>query len=199
MYTTFRCILFGVLSIFLTAGGVEAQDEDGMGAILDWIHKLSGPQFIGFGLNAYHEFAGVPLREENPAHREPGIRLRLSTIYRTSIREAADVDPDNANITMLTIQPTVEFPITRIPLEFGVGVALNRFGGDADSFWHLSVPVLAQFRPRQASWRFVPRVGVAVHVFPGFSASDFAPLVVDVQRDAAEAVFELFVAVERHW
>ena len=191
-------LLFAVLAVFPTAGRVAAQ-EDGMGAILDWIHKLSGPPFIGFGLTGFHELRGVQLQGEDTTHREPGIRFRLTTVYRMSISETGEVMPETANITMLTIQPTVEFPITRLPLEFGVGVALNRFGGDADAFWHLSVPVLAQYRPRHASSRFVPRVGVAVHVFPGFSTSDFEPLVVDVQRGAAEAVLQFFVAIERRW
>lgn len=162
------------------ARGLPAQD---LGPILDWIHKLSGPPFVGAGLTG-----------SITVGQEPRFLLRLTGVYRTSVSESDAVDPDDANITMITLQPTVELPLETIPFDFGIGVALHRFGGDADGFWHYSVPVLVQWRPRNAS-RLIPRIGLALHVFPEFDATDFAPLTVDVSRDGAEAVLQSFVSL----
>jgi hypothetical protein len=181
-----------LVSIMLLAGvgRLSAQAEDdggGLGAILDWLHKLSGPRFVGAGVTGFFTVSDAT-----------GIRLRLDGVYRTSISEAGEVEPENANITMITVQPTVEFPIPNIPFDLGVGVGLHRFGGDVDGFWHYSIPILAQFRPRGGG-RVVPRIGVAVHVFPTFDATDFAPLIVDVSRENAEAVLQLFVGLDFHF
>lgn len=176
-------LLVGIM-VLARAEGLSAQDGGGLGAILDWIHKLSGPRFVGAGLTGFYTVPG-----------EAQVHLRLTGVYRTSISESGEVEPSDANITMITVQPTVEFPVQKIPLDFGVGVALHRFGGDADGFWHYSIPILAQFRPRGGG-RVIPRIGVAVHVFPKFDPADFAPLIVDVSRQDAEAVLQLFVGLD---
>lgn len=167
----------------VVVGGAERLPAQDLGAILDWLHKLSGPRFVGAGLTGSVAPAG-----------DSGIRLRLTGVYRTSISESGEVTPDDANITMLSLQPAVEFPVLGIPIDFGVGVALHRFGGDAEGFWHYSVPVYVQFRPRNTR-RVAPLLGVGVHVFPRFEPSDFAPLVVTVSRQDAEAVLHLFGGV----
>lgn len=161
----------------------QVEEEGGWGAFLDWLHKLSGPRFVGVGLTAYYQVPG-----------ETGIRLRLSGVYRTSVSESGEVTPDDANITMITVQPAVEFPVQKIPVDFGVGVALHRFAGDADGFWHYSVPVYAQFRPR-GDRRVTPVLGIGVHIFPEFDPADFAPLVVTVSRTDSEAVLQLFAGI----
>jgi hypothetical protein len=115
-------------------------------------------------------------------------------VYRTSISESGKVIPADANITMITVQPAVEFPVQKIPIDFGVGFALHRFGGDAAGFWHYSVPIYVQFRPRGAG-RVHPLLGVGVHIFPKFDATDFAPLAVTVNRVNAEPVLQLFAGL----
>jgi len=157
-----------------------AESESGLGAFLDWLNKLSGPRFVGAGVTAYYQFPG-----------DAEIRLRLTGVYRTSVSESGEVTPADANLTMITVQPAVEFPVQQIPLDFGVGLALHRFGGDAEGFWHYSVPIYAQFRPRHAR-RVTPILGIGVHLFPKFEQSDFAPLAVTVSRQDSEAVLQLF-------
>jgi hypothetical protein len=100
-----------------------------------------------------------------------------------------------ANITMITLQPTVEFPLQKIPIDVGIGLAFHHFDGDADGFWHYSIPIQAQFRPR-GNGKLVPRIGAALNVFPKFDDTDFAPLTVDVSRDHAEAVLQLFLGFD---
>jgi hypothetical protein len=160
-----------------------ADDDSGMGAFLEWLHKLSGPRFIGVGLSGYYAPSG-----------DSGIRLRLSGVYRTSVSESGEVTPADANITMITVQPAVEFPVQKIPIDFGVGFALHRFGGDAEGFWHYSVPIYAQFRPR-GDRHVTPVLGIGVHIFPKFDPADFAPLTVTVSRQDSEAVLQLFGGV----
>lgn len=179
-----------LVSIMLLAGvgWLSAQEEEdeggGLGAFLDWLHKLSGPRFVGAGVTGFYTVSNAT-----------GIRLRLDGVYRTSISEAGEVEPQDANITMITVQPTVEFPLRGIPFDVGVGIAFHRFGGDADGFWHYSVPILAQFRPRGGG-PVIPRIGIGVHIFPKFDPEDFAPLNVDVSREDAEAVLQLFLGLE---
>lgn len=174
--------------VFLAGAGrlaaqFEAQNGGGLGAFLDWLHKLSGPRFVGAGLSGFYTLPG-----------EAGIRLRLSGSYRTSIGESGEVTPEDANITMMSLQPAVEFPVQKIPIDFGLGVALHRFAGDADGFWHYSVPIYVQFRPRGAG-RVAPLLGIGVHVFPRFEPSDFAPLAVTVSRQDSEAVLQVFAGL----
>lgn len=167
------------LGLVCVTGKLSAQ----VGAILDWLHKLSGPGFVGLGLTGAYETKG-----------QAQIRLRLTGVFRTSVSESGEVTPPDANITMLTFQPAVEFPLQQIPFDFGVGIALHYFGGDADEFWHYSVPIYAQFRPRNQN-RVIPVVGLGIQVFPKFDATDFAPLTVNVSRDDAEAVLQLFMGI----
>jgi hypothetical protein len=154
-----------------------------VGAFLDWLHRLSGPRFVGAGVTAFKEISG-----------DSGIRLRVSGVYRTSVSESGEVTPSDANITMISLQPALEFAVQKLPIEFGVGLALHRFGGDAEGFWHYSVPVYVQFRPRGAA-RVQPVLGIGVHLFPKFEAQDFAPLAVTVSRQDSEAVLQLFGGV----
>jgi hypothetical protein len=178
-----RLIRSIVLVGLMVVGGTERLRAQDLGAILDWLHKLSGPRFVGAGLTGSVAPAG-----------ESGIRLRLTGVYRTSISESGEVTPADANITMISVQPAVEFPVSEIDVDFGVGFALHRFGGDADGFWHYSVPVYMQYRPRK-DWRVVPLLGIGVHVFPKFDQADFAPLNVTVSRQDAEAVLQIFAGV----
>jgi len=182
MQRLIRSIVLVGLGFLCGAGGLSAQDS-GFGAFLDWLHKLSGPRFVGAGLSGFHTLPG-----------NAGVRLRLSGVYRTSIGESGEVTPAEANITLISLQPAVEFPVQGIPIDFGVGVALHRFGGDAEGFWHYSVPVYVQFRPRNAR-RVAPLLGIGVHVFPRFEPSDFAPLVVTVSRQDSEAVLQVFAGL----
>jgi hypothetical protein len=174
-----QSVIVGLL-VFGGAGRLSAQD---LGGFLDWLHKLSGPRFLGAGLTGVYTFPG-----------EAGIRLRLSGVYRTSISESGEVTPADANITMLSVQPALELPVQKIPIDFGVGFALHRFGGDAVGFWHYSVPIYVQLRPRSAG-RVSPLFGIGIDVFPKFEQADFAPLTVTVSRVDSEAVLHLFAGL----
>ncbi|HZD05473.1 MAG TPA: hypothetical protein VE173_11155 [Longimicrobiales bacterium] len=176
--------------LLLAASPLRAQE--GIGAILDWINKLSGPRFGGVGATFY-----APLYGEGGEERsyDTSIRYRLSVAMHFSYDSDDAVDPDGASIRMLTIRNSVEFPVRHIPLDFAVGFSLHRFSGDPDTFWHWSVPLRAQYRVRlspTASLRFGP----TVDVFPKFAADDFQPLTVDVSRDRTEAVFGFLVGVD---
>jgi len=179
MQRLIQSVLVGLL-VFGGAGKLAAQD---FGGFLDWLHKLSGPRFVGVGLTTSYTVPG-----------EAGIRLRLSGVYRTSVSESGEVTPADANITMISVQPALEFPVQKIPLDFGVGFALHRFGGDATGFWHYSVPIYVQYRPRDAG-KVTPFIGAGVHIFPKFGAADFLPLNVTVSRTDSEAVLQLFAGL----
>jgi hypothetical protein len=174
------------LGLFLTAEPTAAQ-----GVIGDFLHRLSGPPFLGAGFTAQY----TPLDS-------PWIRLRLTGAYRVAVDKEDTVTPSDASLNMVTIQPAAEFSLQDIPFEFVTGVALHRFGGDADPFWHYSFPVLVQWRPRADSrflprfGPFVPRVGTGVHAFPKFDEDAFDPIDVQVSRDDSEAVLYFFIGFD---
>ncbi|NIS66486.1 MAG: hypothetical protein GTO05_15265 [Gemmatimonadales bacterium] len=180
-----RLTVSAMLVAFLTAAGAvsgEAQSA-GLGGLLDWIHRLSGPQFAGAGVTAFGTLKG-----------ESHVRARLSVVHRRSFDEAEEVVQPDVMITMWTVQPTIEFPLQNAPLELAVGVAFHRFQGDVDPFWHYSVPVLAQVRLKTGS--VFPRFGLGIHIFPAFGPDDFSPLTVDVSRDKAELVLQFFLGID---
>lgn len=186
MKARFRGILCTTALVVASAGALEAQDQEretGIGWVVDLIHRLSGPRFLGPALSGYYVLPG-----------EAGLRLRLTGAYRWSLGETGGV-PEDATVTMLTVQPALELPVQHIPIDFAVGFALHNFGGDADSFWHYSVPVQAQWRPRTPE-RWVPRVGVVLHAFPSFDQDAFAPLPVTVSRDDSEAVWQFIAGLD---
>ena len=41
-----------------TLSGQAADDGGGLGAFLDWLHRLSGPRFVGGGLTAFSTIPG---------------------------------------------------------------------------------------------------------------------------------------------
>lgn len=173
---------------FLLVGASAAPAQE-LGAILEWINKLSGPPFGGVGASF-----SVPL----PGHenRDPYLRYRLDGILHFSYDEADAVDPDDASIRMLTLRNTVAFPVRYLPLDFAVGVGLHRFSGsDFDAFWHWSVPVQAQLRAPLSSAATL-RFGPSLNVFPAFDDDDFEPLTVDVSREGAEAVLGFFLGLD---
>lgn len=163
-----------VLVLALTASLVpEGAHAQRGGGILDFIAKLSGPKMIG------PAFSIATSGDE--------IRFRGTIAYRVSFDSDDEIDPDGADITMWSLQPTVEVPLRGTPVEVTGGIALHRFGGDADAFHHVSLPFYLQ-----AHIPLTPvvllRTGLGLHYFPAFDADDFAPLVVDVNRSGGEVV-----------
>lgn len=177
------------LAALMLLVGTSTASSQGIGVILEWINKLSGPPFWGVGASF-----STPL----PGHedRDPYFQYRLDAILHYSFNEADEVDPDDAEIRMLTLRNTVQFPVRYLPLDFGVGVSLHRFSGsDFDAFWHWSVPIQAQFS-YTLSPRATLRAGPTLDVFPAFDDEDFLPVIVNVSRDDAEAVFGFFVGAD---
>lgn len=145
------------------------------GGLLDWIHKLSGPQFIGPALSY--------------ATGGEAARFRISGAYRWSFASDDVMDPDGS-ITMFSLQPTGEFKLFQAwsaPIEAGLGLGLHRFGGDVDGFWHFSIPIYAQALV-PLSDRLDLRVGLQTHYFFEFGDDDFSPIAVDVRRNRGEFV-----------
>lgn len=190
MTLAFRTWWMSFALLTLSAPPLHAQE--GIGAILDWINKLSGPRFVGAGATFYAPVYG---EEQTDRAYDGSIRYRLSLAYHVSYDSDEAVDPDGSSIRMLTIRNSVEFPVRYLPVDFAVGLSLHRFSGDADPFWHWSVPLRAQYRVRLSPTAHL-RFGPTLDVFPGFDTDDFQPLTVDVSRDRAEAAFGFVVGVD---
>ncbi len=176
--------------------GVEAQG--GIGPILDWINKLSGPQFGGVGAQIYFPLfggpplapAGAPAALNIPVSHGP-LRLRLTGSYRWSL------DVTGSTINMVTGEAKLEYPFVfgKVELAPVAGIALHRFSGDVNSFGHYSFPLQGQLRFPVGSSVLV-RTGLGFHLFPKFETTDFAPLTVDVSRTRAEWVFGVFLGLD---
>lgn len=188
------CLAF-ILAVCPAPASAQDEERSGIGLFLDFIHKLSGPSFLGPGGSVY-------------------FRVSDDMFVRVSAagRKAVDKDPDEvvqtgATITMTTLQVTLDKRIvSSIPLDdtdlgavdLGVGLALHSFAGDVEEFGHESGLVQAQWR-RLFAGVFAVRAGAALHAFPPFQASDFDPLIVNVERDGYEAVKQFFVGLEVLW
>ena len=177
--TKLPTVLALALTCALVPRAADAQPRGG--GILDFIAKLSGPRMIGPAVSI--------------ASAGDAVRFRGTLAYRVSFDSDERIDPDGADITMWSLQPTAEVPLFDSPLEAVGGIALHRFGGDADAFNHVSFPLYLQGRfPLSAV--FEVRAGAGLHYFLEFDTGDFAPLVVDVNRTGGEAVFAAYVGID---
>lgn len=182
------CSTVMALFSFAAPQHVAAQD---FGAILDWIHKLSGPEFAGPAIS--YTFSPESLFEETWEGVERPY-FRISAALRRSSDSSPAVMPAGNKITMFSIQPTLAIPITG-PLEIEVGIGLHRFGGDVDGFWAWSFPAYGQVRV-PVRGRVSLRMGLGGHYWLKFAEEDFAPLVVDVERDTKEFAVGGFLGVD---
>jgi len=178
------CTLVMVLVSLVGAQSLEAQDRKGMGAFLDWFHRLSGPRMVGPAVTGWHSLGEVP-------------QLRMSVGRLWSVKADSPL-PADKSINMWSFRPAIEFRLAD-PLAVGGGVSINRFDGDFDeSFTHLSYPVYAQLRfPTGA--RFQGVISGGGQYFPEFDASAFDPIETGVSKDGGELTFWFGVGFEFVW
>lgn len=185
----FRRVIIAVTILLLAgAGSASAQDDDnrgGMGAFLDWIHKLSGPPLFGGGLTGFYGRPGE------------GFRFRLNVTIKFTYNESrAGAASDDISIRLISIEPLLEYGIPDVDFDVSAGPALDLYAAGAERISKLAFPIYAQFRPRNDS-DFVPRVGAGVRLFPAFAADDFAQFPgLRVKRSGWEVVWQLFGGVE---
>ncbi len=171
-----------VLTLALTALWSAPADAQ-VSAVLDWIHRLSGPQFVGPNLS-YAVALG-----------DGGVRLRGAAAYRWSVASDDAISPDGG-ITMFSLSPTLEVRVLD-QLDLGVGAAAHHYGGDVAGFWHWSIPFYAQgVFPASADVDI--RFGAGANWFFEFEGTDFQPLTVTAPRDGGELVPMIFAGVELH-
>jgi hypothetical protein len=175
-----RILRHAVLALALTVLGTGPADAQ-VSAVLDWIHRLSGPQFVGPNISY--------------AVGNDRVRVRGALAYRWSVASDDAISPDGG-ITMFSVSPTVEFRVLS-QLDLGIGAAAHRYGGDVDGFWHWSIPVYAQ-GVFPASDRIAVRFGAGANWFFEFEGTDFQPLTVTAPRDGGELVPMIFAGVELH-
>jgi len=177
-----QCALLTVL-MALTGAQPLAASGDGWGAFLDWLNELSGPEMLGWGVTGWFSPG-----ESNRVH------VRSSASWLTSGTDSKAVTPAGSKVTMWSFRPAVEFAVAG-PLALGGGVSIDRFGGDADSFMHLSYPVYAQLRFRVIKQLHASLMG-GVQYFPAFDADDFAPIDAGVSTDGGETPFWVRLGLE---
>ena len=176
------CSMVAVMVCLANAQPVVGQDEDGGGGLIDWIHRLSGPSVLGPAASYYWGWETIRLRINGSARFPVG--FKNSTM-------------DGHSLNMLSLQPTLEVPI-RGPLEFGVGIAGHRLGGDHDAVYHLSIPVFGQLRfPIDRAEKWILRIGLGGHYFPSFDDEDFDGGEVTVETDGGEFTFGMILGLDR--
>ena len=182
-----RHLYFSLLAMLLTLTCVQpvlAQDEGGLGAFLDWIHKLSGPRMVGGGVTGW-------ISPDAESHW----RFRMSASMLTSSTDNDRVQPAGTTLRMLRFEPTVEYQVADV-VDLGTGLSLDRYGGDADGFTHWSFPVYGQLRlPSTSRVQFVMAAGA--RFFPTFADDDFAPLVINAKEKEGQFWFRAGFEVVR--
>ena len=180
-----HCSVVMVLIGLAGAGPLEAQDG-GLGGFMDWILKMSGPRMIGPAASGWFSPGEGPLR------------IRGSIAWRESSSSDDAVSPAGSKIDMTSYQVALELPLP-VPanwLALGGGIAVHRFGGDADAFTKVSIPVYAQARFPIIPLLIDGVVEFGFHYFSAFDDTDFAPLTVDVSRDGGEVVPRIGAGLE---
>jgi len=131
------CMVMASLSV---AGPqkVAAQNGGGFGAAMEWISRLSGPQFAGGDASF---FTPDLWSRTDPVTDATSRRFRVRIIraYHRAAGPDDILDPDGSTITMSTWQPMLEIPLwpshpTNWYVEAGIGYAWHEFGGDANEF-----------------------------------------------------------------
>jgi hypothetical protein len=175
-----RILKQAVLALALLSFGGNPADAQ-ISAVIDWVNRLSGPQFVGPNVSY--------------AVGNDRVRGRLALAYRWSVASDDAISPDGS-ITMFSVSPTVEVRVLD-QLDLGLGFAHHRYGGDVDGFGHWSLPFYAQ-GVFPASSTVDIRFGAGANWFFEFESDDFQPLTVTAPRDGGELVPMIFAGVELH-
>ena len=182
------CHLF--VATFLCLSGVERAEAQ-LGAILDWIHKLSGPGIMQAGLT-YSAPVGT-----SPTDRVVA-RMRFSGMLGSAIDKSEEVAPPGGDIFLATGQVILELDIAGGVVSPGVGVMAHVFFGDVDTFVKPAIiPARLLIRPfRKKSVLRGLTIGPSAYYYPKWGADDFQPLTVDVPRRSGELTWGLLLSYE---
>jgi hypothetical protein len=180
------CTVLMVLLSLAGAQSLEAQRK-GLGGILDFIGRLSGPRMVGPAATGWMALGEAEV-----------LRVRVSAARRWSVHYEGAVLPEDESVDMWSLQPGLELKLAD-PFAVGAGVAVHRFSGDfADPFIHLSYPVYAQWRfPTGSPIQAVLSAGF--HYWPAFDEGDFAPLETGVSTVSGEPTRWFGVGFEYVW
>lgn len=182
------CHLFVATLLCLTGvGKAEAQ----FGAIMDWIHKLSGPGILQGGLT-YSVGLTSPAERVSPVVA----RLRFSLMGGSAIDKSEEVAPPGGDILLVTGQVMIEFDLAGGVVSPGLGLSGHVFFGDVDTFFKPSFPFRVTLRPLKNTPLKGLLVAPSLHYFPEWDADDFQPLTVQVSRDGGEVTFGLLLGYE---
>lgn len=166
-------------ALFLSALmlGFGAQNADAqIGAILDWVIRLSGPGVARVGLQYVAPLGGGEYAPE----------VSFAGTYGFKVADGDGPDGD-ASLAMWSAQGTLGQPVkvfsSGVAIIASGGVAIHAFSGDDfDSFTAFSIPLQAIVRiPAGNSLSF--RLGGGVNVFR-FSDDAFDPLDIGVDQGA---------------
>jgi len=173
----------------LVACLVNVQPGAAQGAVVDWIHRLSGPSMLGPAVSYYSNLV------------EDGLRFRVTGAYRVPVAAYDKIDLSHS-LNMASLQPGLEIPIREL-FEINAGLAFHRFGGTGhDPVLHWSVPVYAQLRIPANNMFF--RFGLGGHYFPSFDEDDFVGEGetrpgVQVRTDGGEFSWALIMGIDVIW
>lgn len=203
-------IIGGFWAAVLLCGSLPLPATAQLGAIIDRIQKMSGPEMTYYG--AFLRFGSPPAarldrRESvgmtrNRQDRASGLVWRIAGFYGTDGRD--DERGDGLEVTAWRAQVSVEyqiaFPVARgINLGLEPGVSAHRFGGDIDEdFWHVTYPVTLNLYPFAGCRGWLLRglsAGAGVHFVPPFDEGEFAPITEYATEDW-ETPFAYHVALE---
>lgn len=176
---------FAILVTVLLAGGAQGTSAQ-VGAILDWISRLSGPGIVRGGV----EWA-IPVTADEAVSITPAVMVG------GKVRDGDGPDGD-ASLTMYSGQLTADVVLAGRagPTAFLVsaGVAGHRFtGSDFDNFNAFSVPAFVMLRQSLGARGHQIRLGVGMNVFR-FGDTAFDPIDVGVEQGKWEASFGINMA-----
>ncbi len=184
------CHLF--VATFLCFSGV-GRAEAQMGAILDWIHKLSGPGIVQVGATY-----SAPVWTSRAADRVNPVaaRMRFSLMGGSAIDKSEEVAAPGGDIFLVSGQVMIELDLWGGVVSPGLGVTGHVFFGDIDTFFKPSFPFRVTLRPLKNTPLKGLLIAPSLHYFFEWDDDDFQPLTVEVSRDSGELTWGLLLGYE---
>lgn len=174
------------LALVLLALSIPTASEAQVGAVIDWINKLSGPGLIRVGPEVTLDLFDD---ESN--------RVALAPLFAVHVDDHDNPETEQADIGAFSVQGTLDSKLLDLgdsaELRSRFGFEVHRFWGEFDSFWAPSFPFLVALRVPANDLAF--RLGTGFNVF-SFPDDAFAPFDVGVETDGFDAGWTVQLGVE---
>ncbi len=190
-----------VTSLACATRSAEGQ-RHGVGGVIDWISKLSGPGFVQVGGSFAMGVKPKTFARDGDGDGDGGLLFRLTAMGGPSTKLEDNGQPVDEKIGIVTAQLTLEYRLpsaSAVSIAGSAGYAFHRFfGGPFEPFNHSSFPVQLSLGSGRSTSKVLQRFRLAVtlNIFPPFPDDAFAPLVTGIDTQNWEFPLGLSLIID---